>query len=109
MSAEYITLTYKYRWRVELFFKWLKQHLHVKEFFGTTENAVKIQNYCAVITYCLVAIAEHDLGLNRDTYDVLRVLELSLLDKTPIKDLFQTNSLDPHEASEEGQLSFNFL
>lgn len=56
LSAEDIALAYKYRWRVGLFFKWVKQHLHVKEFYGTTENAVKIQLYSAISAYCLVAI-----------------------------------------------------
>ena len=56
LSAEDIALAYKYRWHVELFFKWVKQHLHVKEFYGTTENAVKIQLYSAISAYCLVAI-----------------------------------------------------
>ena len=56
LSAEDIALAYKYRLRVELFFKWVKQHLHVKEFYGTTKNAVKIQLYSAISAYCLVAI-----------------------------------------------------
>lgn len=87
LSAEDIALAYKYRWRVELFFKWMKQHLHVKEFYGTTENAVKIQLYSAIIAYCLVAIVERKMKLNMEMYDLLRILSVSLLDRTPLVDL----------------------
>lgn len=79
---------YKNRWQVELFFKWLKQHLRIKKFWGTTENAVKIQVYTAIVTYCLVAIMQHDMQLDRSTYEVLQILGISLTDKTPLRDLF---------------------
>lgn len=109
ISAGYIALLYKNRWQVELFFKWIKQHLHIKSFWGVTENAVRIQIYSAITTYCLVAIIEHDLRLNRSTFDVLRILSMSLFDKTPIKDLFER----PEPADEmlengHAQLFFNF-
>lgn len=87
LSAEDVALAYKYRWRVELFFKWMKQHLHIKEFYGTTENAVKIQLYSAIIAYCLVAIVERKMKLNMEMYDLLRILSVSLLDRTPLVDL----------------------
>ena len=87
-SAKDIALLYKYRWQVELFFKWLKQHLQVKKFWGHTENAVRIQVYTAISAYCLVAIAEHDYGLDRSMFDVLRVVSNSLLDTMPIRELF---------------------
>jgi len=89
ISAGYIALLYKNRWQVELFFKWIKQHLHIKSFWGVTENAVRIQIYAAITAYCLVAIIEHDLKLNRSTFDVLRILSMSLFDKTPIRELFE--------------------
>ena len=79
---------YKNRWQVELFFKWLKQHLKIKKFWGTSENAVKIQIYSAIIAYCLVAIMQHDMKLDRSTYEVLQILGISLTDKTPLRDLF---------------------
>lgn len=79
---------YKNRWQVELFFKWLKQHLNIKKFWGTSENAVKIQVYSAIIAYCLVAIMQHDMKLNRSTYEVLQILGISLTDKTPLRNLF---------------------
>lgn len=79
---------YKNRWQVELFFKWLKQHLKIKKFWGTSQNAVKIQVYSAIIAYCLVAIMQHDMKLNRSTYEVLQILGISLTDKTPLRNLF---------------------
>ena len=79
---------YKNRWQVELFFKWLKQHLKIKKFWGTSENAVKIQVYSAIIAYCLVAIMQHDMKPNRSTYEVLQILGISLTDKTPLRNLF---------------------
>jgi len=88
LTAEQIALLYKNRWKVELFFKWIKQHLKIKAFWGTSENAVRIQIYTAIITYCLVAIAGNDLKIDRSTYEILQVLGISLLDKTPVKELF---------------------
>lgn len=86
------------RWLVELFFKWLKQHLKIKRFWGTTENAVRIQISVAIITYCLVAIVQHDMKLNRSTYEVLQILSISLTDKTHLSDLFEkTNFNDVKE------------
>ena len=65
-----------------------KQHLKIKKFWGTTENAVRIQIYTAICTYCLVAIIQHDMKLDRSTYEVLQILSISLTDKTHLKDLF---------------------
>lgn len=89
---------YKNRWQVELFFKWLKQHLKIKKFWGTTENAVRIQISTAIISYCLVAIVQHDMQLERSTYEVLQILSISLTDKTCLKELFgKTNFNDVKE------------
>ena len=79
---------YKNRWQVELFFKWIKQHLKIKKIWGTTENAVRIQIYAAISAYCLVAIVQHDMKLERSTYEVLQILSISLTDKTHLTDLF---------------------
>ena len=106
ISAEQIALLYKYRWQVELFFKWIKQHLKIKSFWGTTESAVRIQIFTAITAYCMVAIVEHDLGLHRSTYEVLRILSASLLDKTPIKELFTNEIAD---VVEDGQLTLIFF
>ena len=88
LSALDVANLYKKRWLVELFFKWLKQHLKIKRFWGTTENAVRIQISVAIITYCLVAIVHHDMQLKRSTYEVLQILSISLTDKTRLRDLF---------------------
>ena len=89
LTASEIANLYKNRWQIELFFKWLKQHLKIKKFWGTTENAVRIQISSAIIAYCLVAIVQHDLQLKRSTYEVLQILSISLMDKTPLVDLFE--------------------
>lgn len=89
LTALEIANLYKNRWQIELFFKWLKQHLKIKKFWGTTENAVRIQISSAIIAYCLVAIVQHDLQLKRSTYEVLQILSISLMDKTPLVDLFE--------------------
>ena len=88
ISALQIAELYKNRWQIELFFKWLKQHLKIKRFWGTTENAVRIQIYAAISTYCLVAIVQHDMKLDRTTYEVLQILSISLTDKTNLRELF---------------------
>lgn len=88
ITALQVAELYKNRWQVELFFKWLKQHLKVKKFWGTTENAVRIQIYAAICTYCLVAIVQRDMQLDRSTYEVLQILSISLTDKTHLRDLF---------------------
>ena len=85
LTAQQIADLYKNRWQIELFFKWLKQHLKIKKFWGTTENAVRIQIAAAITAYCLVAIVQHDMKLKRSTYEVLQILSISLTDKTPLK------------------------
>ncbi|MBP1616386.1 MAG: transposase [Bacteroidetes bacterium] len=88
ISALQVAELYRNRWQVELFFKWLKQHLKIKKFWGTSENAVRIQIYVAICTYCLVAIVQKDMQLDRSTYEVLQILSISLTDKTHLRDLF---------------------
>jgi len=92
LAPEEIAALYKHRWKVELFFKWIKQHLKIKSFWGTTENAVKTQVYIAVITYTLVAIIRQRLKSTYTTYEVLQILGSSLLDKTPINQLLKKPS-----------------
>lgn len=87
LSALDIALLYKYRWRIELFFKWIKQHLKILSFWGTSENAVKTQVYIAIITYTLVTIIKNKLKSPHSTYEIIQVLSMSLLDKTPVKEL----------------------
>lgn len=87
LSPEQVAFLYKCRWLVELFFKWIKQHLRVTTFWGNSENAVRIQIYAAICTYCLIAIIQHKMKLERNIYEVMRVLGSSLLCKEHIKDL----------------------
>ena len=100
LTAQQVADLYKNRWQIELFFKWLKQHLKIKKFWGTTENAVRIQISAAITAYCLVAILQHDMQLKRSTYEVLQILSMSLTDKTPLRELFdKTYSNDVKEQS----------
>ena len=94
LSSLEVADLYKNRWQIELFFKWLKQHLKIKRFWGTTENAVRIQISVAIIAYCLVAIVQHDMRLERSTYEVLQILSISLTDKTHLRDLFDKTNFN---------------
>ncbi|MEK7875622.1 MAG: IS4 family transposase [Pseudomonadota bacterium] len=100
LPALTITQIYKCRWQVELFFKWIKQHLRIKAFFGTSENAVKTQIWIAVSVYVLVAIVRKRLGLDASLYQILQILSLTLFEKTPILQALQASDsqeelLDP--------------
>ncbi len=75
---------YRCRWQVRLFFKWIKQHLRIKAFYGTTENAVKTQIWIAISVYVLVAIAKKTLNLDQSLYTILQILSVTLFEKTPI-------------------------
>jgi hypothetical protein len=107
LSAKDIALLYKYRWQVELFFKWIKQHLQVKRFWGESENAVRIQIHVAIITYCLIAIIEHDLKVGRPVLEVMRILGKSALTTDNIRDLLQPCKRDD-DKNDDGQLYFDF-
>ena len=85
LPALTITELYRCRWQVELFFRWIKQHLRIKAFYGTSENAVKTQIWVAISVYVLVAIVKKRLDLDRSLHSILQVLSLSLLEKTPIQ------------------------
>lgn len=108
LPPEQIALLYRKRWQIELFFKWIKQHLKIKSFWGTSENGVRIQIYSAIISYCLVAIVGHDHKLNRSTYEILTVLGVSLLDKTPINVLFNNLYSNDVKEQNQNQLSLTF-
>jgi hypothetical protein len=88
LPAVTIAELYKSRWHIEIFFKWIKQHLRIKSFFGTSENAVKVQIWTAVSTYLLVAIMKKELRLEQSLYTILQVLSLSLFEKMPILEAF---------------------
>ena len=87
-SAQTISDLYRYRWQIELFFKWIKQHLRIKRFFGTTSNSVKTQIWIAIGVYVLLAIIKKRLDLKHSLYTILQVLSLTLFEKMPISSAF---------------------
>jgi len=109
ITAEQVAFLYKNRWQVELFFKWIKQHLKIKAFWGTSENAVRIQVYSAIIAYCIVAIIGTKLKIERSTYEILQVLGISLLDKTPVKELFTNMNYNDVKEPFDNQLSLSLF
>lgn len=92
LDALKIALLYKNRWQIELFFKWMKQHLNIQKFWGETDNAVRIQIYSAITAYSLVAIIQHDLKLDYSIYETLQIISMSLTDKTNIRDLLNKSN-----------------
>jgi len=109
LASEEIAQLYKYRWKVELFFKWIKQHLKIKSFWGTSLNAVKIQVYSAIITYCLVALVRNKLKADRSTYEILQILSISLLDKTPINELLTNQNYKYVKELYDKQLKISWI
>jgi len=87
IPAQTVADLYQYRWQVELFFKWIKQHLRIKSFFGTFENAVKSQIWIAISVYILIAIIKNRLDSKSDLYTILQILSLTLLEKTLLAQL----------------------
>ncbi len=109
LPALTIALIYKSRWQIELFFKWIKQHLRIKAFFGTSENAVKTQLWIAVSVYVLVAIIRKHLGLEVSLYQILQILSVTLFEKTPILQAFQAFDSQPDLVDSGNQLNlFDF-
>jgi hypothetical protein len=104
LSALTVARLYKARWRVELFFKWIKQHLRIKAFYGTSENAVKTQVWIAVSVYVLVAILKKRLGLSQSLYTILQFLSVSLFEKTPILQAFSNIEAPPEIDQNPNQL-----
>jgi hypothetical protein len=105
LDALTIAKLYKYRWQVELFFKWIKQHLRIKAFFGTSENAVKSQIWIAVSVYVLVAIVKKRLALPATLYEILQILSLTLFEKTPVDSLFDDDASQKILAADANQLN----
>jgi len=105
LDALTIAKLYKCRWQVELFFKWIKQHLRIKAFFGTSENAVKSQIWIAVSVYVLVAIVKKRLVLPASLYEILQILSLTLFEKTPINCLFDDSQRQKYLTSDLNQLN----
>jgi len=104
-----IAALYKSRWQVELFFKWIKQHLRIKKFLGNSENAVKTQIWCAVSTYVLIAIVKKELQLNASLYTLLQLLLVSVFEKTEALQALQVDSNPNHNNDNANHLNlFNF-
>ena len=105
LPALTIAELYRERWKIELFFKWIKQHLHIKAFYGTSPNAVYCQIWIAICTYLLIAIAKKKLDLAISLYTFAQTMGLTLFEKTPIKELFNSK-FNFNNLSDESQLSF---
>ena len=105
LPAMTIARLYKYRWQVELFFKWIKQHLRIKAFFGTSGNAVKTQIWSAICIYVLVAIVKKRLAIPASLYEILQILSLALFEKTQVLSLFQDWPQQSSENEPSNQLN----
>ncbi|MDP2134276.1 MAG: IS4 family transposase [Sulfuritalea sp.] len=104
LPATTICALYKARWQVELFFKWIKQHLRIKRFFGTSENAVKSQIWIAVSVYVLVAIIKKRLNLDASLYTLLQILSVTLFEKMPLQQAFTKNAFEENQTKSSSQL-----
>ena len=104
LPALTITQIYKSRWQVELFFKWIKQHLRIKSFYGTSENAVKTQIWIAISVYVHVAIIRKRLGIDRSLYQILQILSITILEKQPILQAFHAPDSQFNELQDPNQL-----
>ena len=105
LDAGTVALLYRKRWRIELFFKWIKQHLHIKAFFGTTPNAVKTQLWIAVIVYVLIVKLKNHYGLRQDLNELLQILSVTILEKTPVSQLFSETNRTGDESQNRKQLT----
>ena len=104
LPAEDIAQLYKHRWKIELFFKWIKQHLQIKSFWGQSENAVKTQVWIAISVYVLVAIAKKKFMLKQSLYEILQILSISIFERTSINQLFQPTQLQYFKDLKDKQL-----
>ena len=104
LSAEAIAQLYKCRWQIELFFKWIKQHLMIKSFYGASENAVKTQIWIAVSVYVLVAIIKKRMNLDMPLYTFLQILSLTIFEKTPLYQLLTESNYTTQERCDSNQL-----
>ena len=105
LPALSIAQLYRCRWQVELFFKWIKQHLRIKRFYGTTENAVKTQIWIAISVYVLVAIVKKRLNTEASLYTILQILSLTLFEKTPIDQLVKNTKVKMDTPESYNQLN----
>ena len=104
LPAQTMTQLYRCRWQVELFFKWIKQHLRIKAFYGTSENAVKTQIWTAVSVYVLVAIIKKRLNIPLSLYTILQILSVSVFEKMPLDHILTNNDYNPNQPDDPNQL-----
>ncbi len=104
LDALLIADLYRQRWQIELFFKWIKQHLKIKSFWGHSQNAVKTQIWIAVSVYLLVAYVKKKLKIDKTIYEILQILSVSVFDKTPMSQLLTYSELQKNENSNHNQL-----
>ena len=109
LPALTIAQLYKSRWRVELFFKWVKQNLRIKHFFGTTENAVKTQVWIAVCVYVLAAILRKELGLKVSLSQILQILSVNVFEQMPLAELVAKSASQNETPDSRNQLVFNMF
>jgi IS4 transposase len=105
IPAQTVADLYRYRWKVELFFKWIKQHLHIRTFFGTSENALKTQIWIAISVYVLIAIIKKQLKIKAELYTILQVLSLTLFEKIPLEQLLGNHQYMVHTRDNAIQLN----
>ena len=105
LPALTIAALYKSRWQVELFFKWIKQHLRIKRFIGNSENAVKTQIWCAVATYVLIAIVKKELQIDASLYTLLQILSVSVFEKNQLRQALQGTTYIPEQCGAANQLN----
>ena len=105
LDAATIALLYKYRWQIEFFFKWVKQHLRITAFYGTSANAVMIQIYTAFIAFCVIALVADAFKYEGSLYDFSNMISVSLTEKAYLRDLIERSYLEVKEIPEDGQLS----
>ena len=106
VSSENIAKLYKYRWQIELFFKWIKQHLRIKKFFGLSENAIKVQIWIAISVYVLIAIIKKELKLDHKLYNILQIISVTIFERTSIAEIFTDSNLLNQKTSVKEQLLF---
>lgn len=105
ITAMEVALLYKHRWKIELFFKWIKQHLKIKSFWGESENAVKTQIWIAVCIYLMVAIVKKELKIERNLYEILQIISVLIFDKTQLNQLLNECPLQNSEIELSKQLN----
>lgn len=105
LAATEVAQLYKHRWKIEMFFKWIKQHLKIKSFWGHSENAVKTQVWIAVSVYVLVAIAKKKFMLQQSLYEILQILSISIFERMPLNQLFQQTQLQYFKEQDHNQLN----